>query len=161
MSTLRRRHVLLGLAALLCLVAGGVAFALQPDESRSGRVCTLKKGPGSGVVVIVREREAGTFLRARAWLGTRSRTLRQRQVLSADVHTAGFPMPNGPATRTLVLVLERAGGPAEVLARNVRMERWEENGPRCGTDWVAVVRYVNGKLAQVPYAGHSRHLMSD
>lgn len=47
-----------------------------------------------------------------------------------------------------------------MLARHVRMERWEENGPGCGTDWVAVIRYVDRKLVQVPYAGHRRYLMS-
>jgi hypothetical protein len=67
-------------------------------------------------------------------------------------------MPNGPATRTLVLVLERPVGAADVLARRVRMERWEENGPGCGTDWVAIISYVNGKLVQVPYADRRRYL---
>lgn len=105
----------------------------------------------------MREREAGALVRARACLGGKCRALREQQHGSPPVWNAYFGMPRRPVVRSAVLVLERAGLPAAVVTRRVRLERWEENGPGCGTQWVGLVRYVDGKLVQVPYADRSRY----
>lgn len=151
-----RLRIVLVLSVGLMVMAGGVTFVLLTDTH--GRVCTLKLPTPSAVDVIVREREAGSLLRGRACLGSRCRPLRRQRGRVPVVWGVGFPIPRRPGTRPLVVVLERAGQPAEVLSRRVRLERREENGPGCGTEWQGLVRYAEGTLVQVPYSDRPRYL---
>ena len=155
-SRLRRPRTLVVLSVLLMVAAGGVTFALLTTETQL-RVCTRMSPAPSGVAVIVREREAGPLVRGRACLGSRCRSLRRGRYI-AGVWLAGFPVARRPGTHPVVVVLERAGQPAEVMSRRVTLERTEENGPGCGTEWQGVVRYAQGKLVQVPFSERERYV---
>ena len=111
------------------LAAGaGAALALTRDEP----LCTLIGG-SDGVWVHLTAADRRDLKRATVCVDGRCTTARG----APDVWM--WMNASGPRLVPVVLVLERAGKPADVRVMRTRLKRFEPNGPGCGTWWRTAV----------------------
>jgi hypothetical protein len=127
-SRLRATRAVVGGIAVLAAGAGA-AFALTRDE----KACTLI-GSSNEVTVRLIAADRRELKRATVCVDGRcTRWLRGTSDVFVPVKATG------PRVVPVLLVLERAGEPADVRAMNTRLERFEPNGSGCGTWWRANV----------------------
>jgi hypothetical protein len=124
------RKWLVALACVALAAAGaGIAFAV----SRDGRVCTTIGGTDGVTVELAGEHRRAD--RVTVCAAGRCNRLDRR----ATAVELGVPA-DGPKSVSVLLVVERDSEPADVRSAVVRLERFEPNGPGCGTWWNTRVR---------------------